>query len=164
MQVRSGILQYWENHNWHDINFAARSSMNENCATMPPTNERESSKSPSGNHSIDDILGLKATQMAASSSQQQNRHAYSASGSDSSSDSSSNGSASEPDTSPTFPVSSRQQQQQQLLQVATTAGLEAQQRQGELAVNNFHGLCLTSYAIFLKQFCKLHTWKVSKLS
>lgn len=101
--------------------------MNQNCATMPPTsNERESSKSPTGNHSIDDILGIKASQMATS----QHQAAYS--GSDSSSDSSSN--SSEPEmTSPLVVENSANSRQQQILHLATTAGESPlQQRQGEL--------------------------------
>lgn len=101
--------------------------MNENCAAMPPTtNDRESSKSPSGNHSIDDILGIK---VAAASAQQQVMY----SGSDSSSDSSSN-STSERETSPSFPVEhstpASTRHHQQLLQMATLAGA-VQQGQGQ---------------------------------
>lgn len=85
-------------------------SMSENCVTMPPTiNDRESSKSPTGNHSIDDILGIKASAAAQLAAP---RNMYS--GSDSSSDSSSNSG----DTSP-FPLeNSTSPRQQQLVQVA----------------------------------------------
>ncbi len=99
--------------------------MTQNCASMPPTiNDRESSKSPSGSHSIDDILGIKASQMATS---QQQQAAYS--GSESSSDSSSN-SASDPETSPAFPLENpASSRHQQLLQVAAAAGEFSPQQQ-----------------------------------
>lgn len=105
--------------------------MNENCAAMPPTtNDRESSKSPSGNHSIDDILGIKvAAASHLGTAQQQAMY----SGSDSSSDSSSN-STSERETSPSFPVEhstpASTRHHQQLLQMATLAGA-VQQGQGQ---------------------------------
>ena len=97
-------------------------SMSENCVTMPPTtNERESSKSPTGNHSIDDILGIKAAAAAAQLTAPQNMY----SGSDSSSDSSSNSG----DTSP-FPLENSTQQQ--LVQVVAGSPVPAQQ-QGEFS-------------------------------
>ena len=103
-------------------------SMNENCAAMPPTsNDRESSKSPTGSHSIHDILGIKASQMAAS----QRRATYS--GSDSSSDSSSN-SASDPESSPSLPLENSANSQ--LIEMATTAGGSAPQHQGQGELNS----------------------------
>lgn len=112
--------------------------MTQNCASMPPTiNDRESSKSPSGSHSIDDILGIKASQMATS---QQQQAAYS--GSESSSDSSSN-SASDPETSPAFPLENpASSRHQQLLQVAAAAGEFSPQQQHQrhvLQVSHLEG-------------------------
>ena len=77
---------------------------------MPPTNNDRSSNSPTCNWEplhTRDILGIKASQMAAS----QRRVAYS--GSDSSSDSSSN-SASDPESSPSLPLT-----HSQLIELAT---------------------------------------------
>lgn len=100
--------------------------MSENCVNMPPTiNDRESSKSPSGNHSIDDILGIKAAAAAAQLAAPQMQNMYS--GSDSSSDSSSNSG----DTSP-FPLeNSASPRQQQLVQVVAGSPVAALQQQGE---------------------------------
>lgn len=110
---------------------------------MPPTsNERESSKSPTGSHSIDDILGLKASQMATS----QRQATYS--GSDSSSDSSSN-SASEPDTSPPFPLENSGNSRQ--LQVATIAGGS----QGELNSSAMDFIAIFSLSLAVLQIAHL---------
>ncbi len=109
-------------------------SMNENCVAMPPTTtDRESSKSPSGSHSIDDILGIKAITAGNSAqlvgSQHQPEAMYN--GSDSSSDSSSN--SDDRESSPSLPAAmetsrsppplqQHQAQPQQLLQMTTLTG------------------------------------------
>ena len=126
--------------------------MSEDCAAMPPTTtDRESSKSPSGSHSIDDILGIKvaagSAQLVSSEQQQQQQAMYN--GSDSSSDSSSNSDDRESSPSltarsppPLQQLPNSQQQPQQLLQMTALQGTAA-------ATQGSHGETL------LKAFCLL---------
>ena len=127
-------------------------SMSENCTAMPPTiHDRESSKSPSGSHTIEDILGTKGNASQPPSSRSA---MYNGSGSDSSSDSSSN-SASEGESSPSFPVdNSANSRQQQLMQMASLAGGSPQQQQGNIAPGKVHfSVCLMIGLLFCRASC-----------
>lgn len=114
--------------------------MSEECAVMT-INDRESSKSPTGSHSIDDILGIKAAAAAAQiTNNSHHRHQVqqmysnnSGSGSDSSSDSSASEREASPSPQPaaslescsSIPIAGHPQQQ--LLQMATLGGTPQQQ-------------------------------------
>ncbi len=118
--------------------------MNEDLVMSPTINERESSKSPSGSHSIDDILGIKATSELGNSHPHHHHHNNMYSGSDSSSDSSSNSGTSEREASSASPpplalgdtssTSTNRHHHQHLLQMATTGSAQIQQGMQQLAI------------------------------
>ena len=115
--------------------------MSKECAVMT-INDRESSKSPTGNHSIDDILGIKATAGAHLPTNNSHNHLHEVqqmySNSGTGSDSSSDSSASERENTPSpAPVAAAAQEisgcsspnaiaRQQMLQIASVGGSQQQ--------------------------------------
>lgn len=150
--------------------------MSEDCAAMPPTTtDRESSKSPSGSHSIDDILGIKVAAGSAqlvSSEQQQQQPQGMYNGSDSSSDSSSN--SDDRESSPSLAAgmehsrsppplqqlpTTQQQQPQQLLQMTALQGTAAA-AQGTHGKTLFKAMLASAAIIHLPflQNSKFYKW------